>query len=249
LPVESDTVGGHGIGTLNEGWLHAALKAWYAREGDELEAVVDGYVIDIVRHEDGGERLIEIQTGSFADMRDKLHRLVPEHRVLLVHPIPRVKWIAKVAPPENGDREKAAECMTEYISRRRSPKHGQSLDVFDELVRIPRIVGHANLSLDVVMCQVDEIRCDDGRGSWRRKGVSILGQRLLKVDETIRLAGPDDLAALLPGDLADPFTNRDLARAAAIRLRLAQRVTYCLRKLSVVAQKGKRGRAHLYHRV
>lgn len=48
-----------GIGRLNEGPLHAALKRWCARPGDRLEAVVDGYVIDIVR----ADLLLEIQTG------------------------------------------------------------------------------------------------------------------------------------------------------------------------------------------
>ena len=37
------------IGELREGPLHAALKRWYARPGDVLEAPLAGFVIDIVR--------------------------------------------------------------------------------------------------------------------------------------------------------------------------------------------------------
>jgi len=38
------------IGTLGEKNLHSALKTWYARAGDQLEAEVDGFHIDIDRH-------------------------------------------------------------------------------------------------------------------------------------------------------------------------------------------------------
>ena len=37
------------IGTLRESSLHASLKELYARPGDELEAVREGYVVDLVR--------------------------------------------------------------------------------------------------------------------------------------------------------------------------------------------------------
>jgi hypothetical protein len=81
------------IGTLNEKPLHAALKKWYARPGDQLEVPVDGFVVDIVR--DG--LLIEIQTGSFASIKRKVHSLSENHILRLVHPIAREKWILLLA--------------------------------------------------------------------------------------------------------------------------------------------------------
>ena len=82
-----------GIGTVNERSLHRAIKQWYTRPGDVLEATVDGYVVDILR----GELVIEIQTGSFSSVAGKLQDLVRSHEVLLVYPIAREKWIVKVA--------------------------------------------------------------------------------------------------------------------------------------------------------
>jgi hypothetical protein len=67
------------IGTLRETSLHAALKAWYARSGDELEASVEGYQIDLRR----GAQLIEIQTRNFAALKRKLTQLVERHPVRL----------------------------------------------------------------------------------------------------------------------------------------------------------------------
>ena len=66
-----------GIGTLNEGSLHAALKRLYSEPGDAFEVPRAGFVIDIVRDEDmPTERLIEIQTGSFGALGNKLDRLL-----------------------------------------------------------------------------------------------------------------------------------------------------------------------------
>ena len=64
----------HRIGTLGEKNVHAALKAWYARPGDELEVEVDGFHIDIVR----GQVLVEIQTSNFSSQRRKLKTLLEE---------------------------------------------------------------------------------------------------------------------------------------------------------------------------
>jgi len=38
------------VGTLGEKPLHAALKRWYAEDGDHVEEPVDGFVIDLVRN-------------------------------------------------------------------------------------------------------------------------------------------------------------------------------------------------------
>ncbi|MBC7236783.1 MAG: hypothetical protein H5T69_13165 [Chloroflexi bacterium] len=226
------------ISTWNEGSLHAALKERYAEPGDLCEAVVDGYVVDILRCDE----LIEVQTGHFASIKAKLSHFVPFRRVLLVYPIARHKWIVKVAPMADGSP------IGERLGRRRSPKRGQILDLFDELVRIPRLAGHPNLTLDVVLCDVNEIRCNDGQGSWRRQGVSVVDQELLEVVGAMRLRTPDDFARLLPEGLDEPFTNRRLAEVADISPRLAARITYCLHKMGALERVGREGRAYLYRR-
>ena len=81
------------IGTLSEKSLHSALKAWYARAGDQLEVKVDGFHIDIVR----GKALIEIQTTNFSSQKRKLNTLIEKHPVRLVFPIAQEKWIIRLA--------------------------------------------------------------------------------------------------------------------------------------------------------
>lgn len=189
------------------------------------------FFVDIV-HDD---LLIEIQTGSFSSVRDKLRRLAKRQRVLLVYPIAREKYIVKL----NAARD-------EVISRRRSPKKGRVTDLFDELVRMPTLIQHPNFSLEVVIVREEEIRCDDGEGSWRRKGVSILNQILTEVLRTERFERGEDFLALLPPDMDTPFTNREVAEGTGMRIRTARRMTYCLRKMGVIEKVGTRGRAYLF---
>lgn len=220
-----------GIGLRNEGSLHSALKSWYAKPGDRVEVKVKNYIIDIVR----GDLLIEIQTGNFAAIRNKLKSLLQNHSVHLVYPIPQQKWIVKV--------DKAG---TSVISRRRSPKKGKLIDLFDELLRIPTMINHPKFSLEVLMIAMEEVRCADGKGSWRRKGVSIKDRRLVDVEERIMFCEKKDFLKLLPDNLIQPFSNKSLAKSVGITVRQARKMTYSLKKMELIAEVGKEGNALLY---
>lgn len=219
------------VGTLREKSLHAALKAWYAQPDGEIEKPVAGYIVDVVR----GDLLIEIQTASFGSIKDKLTNLLALYPVRLTHPIALERWVVRVA----GDG-----CT--QLSRRKSPKRGRVEQVFDELVYLSDLAAHPRLTVEVLLTREEVIWCDDRQGSWRRGRWSIQDRRLIEVIGQITLSDPADFAALLPADLARPFTNRDLAQAAGLPLRLAQRMNYCLHKMGALAAAGKRGRALLY---
>ena len=215
---------------MTEQSLHNQLKTWYAGEGAEEEATVDGYVVDVVR--DG--LLIEVQTGNFSAIKDKLRDLVGGHRVRLVYPVPRVKHIIRL----DGDGAQ--------VSRRRSPKRGRYEDVFYELVYIPEMCGLDGFELEVALVDAEEYLIDDGKGSWRRRGWSVHDRRLVEVVERRVFTGPRDFIDLLPEGLPPEFTARQLAKAAGLRVRLAQKMVYCLRRMKVVEACGRRGRSNLY---
>jgi hypothetical protein len=162
---------------------------------------------------------------------------VSEHRVRLVFPVAREKWIVRLCP-ETGD----------VVGRRKSPKRGTPREIFDELVRIPDLVSHENFGIDVVMVQVDEYRCRDGEGSWRRRGDSIRGRDLLAVLDTLEFREPADFLRFIPSDLDEPFTNKAFAAAADIQVFDAQRATYCLKKMGAISEVGKQGNALLFQR-
>ena len=221
------------IGTYQEKSLHAALKDWYASPGDLTEHPVDGYVVDLVR----GNELIEIQTRNFAAIKRKLSQLLEEHPVRLVHPIPQQKWIVRL--------ERDGETV---LSRRRSPKRGSLLDVFDELVSIPSLIGHPRFSLEVLLVEVEETRCQDGRGSWRRRGWSIQDQILVGVERRHRFHGPEDFADHLPATLPEMFTSSQIAARLGVRRNQGQKIAYCLRHMGAICLVGKQGNAYEYSR-
>ncbi len=221
------------INIFNESTLHANIKEWYAMPGDQPEEKIDGYFIDLVRTGEP-QLLIEIQTGSFSSIAKKLRALVENHKVRLVYPIPREKWILKIHP------------SGEIVSRRRSPKTGQPVEIFKELLRIPDIIRHENFTLEIIMVKMEEIRCADGKGSWRRGGVSIKDRRLLEVQDKLLFITCSDFLKFIPKSLECPFTNKTLAKSLGQPVYTARRMTYCLKKMGAIKEVGKAGRELLF---
>ena len=210
------------VSALNEMSLHSSIKDWYSLPGDRFEVKIGNFIIDIVRN----DPLIEIQTRNFSAIKKKLHSLVKNYSIRLVYPIPKRKWIVRVAKSND-----------EIISRR-SPKRGKVTDLFDELVRIPDLINEDNFTMEVLMIE-EEVRCDDGKGSWRRKGVSINDRKLIDVVEKVRFINKGDFLRFLPTDLDQPFTNKSLAKNIGIPIRQSRRITYCLKKMGAIKVVGK----------
>ncbi|MFQ6091234.1 MAG: hypothetical protein ACE5OR_00885 [bacterium] len=215
-----------GIGLKNERSLHASIKKWYALPGDRFEVKVDNFIIDIVRD----DVLIEIQTKNLSSIKGKLRSLIQNHNVKLVYPIPKEKWIVRVA--KSGD---------EILSRRKSPKKGKLTDLFDELVGIPDLINRENFAMEVLMIQEEEVRCDDGKGSWWRKGMSIRDRRLIDVVERIEFTHRGDFSRFLPDPLCQPFSNKTLAIETGVSIFQSQKVTYCLKKMGLIKEAGRKG--------
>lgn len=219
------------IGTLQERSLHASLKEMYTQGDARTEVSVDGFVVDVVK--DG--LLIEIQTRNFAAIKNKLFSLLKNHPVRLVYPLPKKKWILKQTPDG-----------LKQLSRRSSPKQCGFEDVFDELIRIPNFIAHSNFSIEVLLIEEEEIRRQDGKGSWRRRGWSIVDRKLIEVIDRRLYEKPSDFLHFIPESLEKPFRNSDLVEALGISRRLGQRLTYCLRKMNALKAVGKKGNAFLH---
>jgi hypothetical protein len=209
--------------------LHAALKTWYAQPGDSAETLVDGYIIDIRR----GDTLIEIQTRNFSSMRHKLEKLLAHYPVHLVHPIAVEKWIVHL---ENG----------KATQRRKSPKHGRTEHMFNELVYIPHLLNHPNFSLQILFTEEEETWVKDGGGSWRRKGWRIIDRKLIGILGTQEFCRIDEYRNLVPANLPETFTASDLARHAQLPRQLAQKMAYTLRASEIITVNRRVNRAYEY---
>ena len=209
---------------MTESSLHFAIKEWYTVPGDKLEAKVDEFLIDILR----GKLLIEIQTRNFSAVKKKLSKLLLNNQVRLVYPIAKLKWIIHLS--RSG----------EVTRRRKSPKKGKLTDLFYELVHTPKLIKDKNFSLEVLLIEEEEARCNDGKGSWRRRGVSIRDRKLLDVFDRIVFRDSRDFMRFLPEDMDGYFTNKVLAQKLGVSLRLAQKITYCLSKMGSISIVGKK---------
>jgi len=213
--------------------LHRELKLAYADAGSRMEVPVGAYRIDVV----SGDELVEIQHGSLAAIRDKVSRLLVDHRVLVVKPIVVQKRLVR------RDAKGGA-----VIGRRMSPKRGSVLDVFDELVYFTRVFPHRNLALEVPLVDVEEWRYP-GHGRRRRRrerDYVVEDQKLLAVRSVRRFKTACDLARLVPDGLPSPFHTGHLAEALGVRRWIAQRIAYCFRKMGTTVEVGKQRNALLY---
>src|SRR5665811_1622661 len=134
----------------------------------------------------GGELLIEIQTGGFAPLRRKLDVLTREHPVRVVAPVARERRIVRLSSEG------------EILSARRSPRHGAVVDVFSRLVSIPTLLCRPMFEIEILLTEEDELRIHQPGNAFRRRGWTVSGRSLSSVVERVRIAGPEDAAALLP---------------------------------------------------
>lgn len=211
--------------------LHRQLKELYGPTcGGRSEVRVSGYRIDAVGPD---QELIEVQTGPLGPLLGKLARLLYEgFRLRVVKPVVIERRIAR-----KGRGRHAA------ISERRSPRRGQLVDVFDDLLGVARLLDVLGFRLELLEIGLREFRVPS-RG---RRGYRVEDRELLRINARRTIESAADLWSLIPHEaLAEPFTTRDLRQVLERPLFFAQRVVYCLRVSGAVVVVGKRGPCRLY---
>lgn len=213
--------------------LHRQLKALYVDDPARREVTVDGFRIDAVV--DG--TLVEIQCASLSAIRDKVRRLLNTHRVHVVKPLASRKLLI-TRQRKNGP----------VVSQRHSPSRATAFELFDELVHFTTVFPHENLTLELLLVEIEEHRIRRKPRRWRGKDYRVADRTLRSVAErqTFRTAG--DLLTFLPAGLPDPFTTADVARLAGVPRWLAQKAAYCLRQSGAVTCITQRGRLRVYRR-
>ena len=219
------------IGTRHETSLHRDLKFSYAGQKGQTEVELGGFVADGISAD--GE-FIEVQTGSFGPLKKKVNEFALQGKVRVVYPVIINKYIEVCE--KNGKRK----------YRRKSPRRGNPWDLFDALVYAPDLPLIPGLSIELALVDVEEYRVSDGKGSWRRKGVSIKDRKLLAVHERIRLEKPVDYLRFVPFSKKEAFTAAKLGEKTGISIDLARKTLYVLCRLGMVEKTGKRGNTLVY---
>lgn len=221
-----------GIGVLGEKTLHATLKLWLDDDPAHHEIPLPcGSIADIF----DGERVTEIQTANFSGFRNKLEKLLDSYPVTVVHPLVRVKWVSWV-DPETG----------EITKPRRSGRRGSFTDAGKQLIYILPLLGHPNLTVRLVLLDVEEQRLLDGWGNGGKRGSHRAERLPLALGEEITLKVPADYTALLPPDLPTPFTAAQFGKAARLQGRRLQGTLKVLLTLGILRRE-KEGQKFLYY--
>ena len=221
-----------GIGTLSEKTLHAVLKLYYEPDEDKHEVAMSGYYADI--YTDKG--IIEIQTRQLNKLRDKLSVFLQDYHVTVVYPLPFNKWLSWVNP-DNG----------EVQGRRKSPRHFTEYDAFYELYKIKIYLKNPNLSINLVLMDMEEYKLLNGwsydkkRGSTRYDRVPAGIRRIVKFDRI------EDYMQLVPADLKEDFTVKDFAMAAGVSVEASRYTLNILNYLEIVKRTGRVKNGYVYN--
>ena len=220
------------ISTQNESSLHRELKLIYTGRGGQTEVETAGFVVDGV-NADGA--CIEVQGRNFGGaFMGKVAKLAALGNVKVVYPVIIAKYLEVF--DEEGTQQ----------YRRKSGRRGSVWDVFFPLIYAPEMPLVPGLEIELALVDVAERRVRDGKGSWRRRGVSIRDRKLLALHESVTLKRPADYLRFVPFAKNLEFTSGDLAAQAGIRVELARKTLYVLARLGIVEKTGRKGNRLVY---
>jgi hypothetical protein len=220
----------HSIGTLGEKTLHAVIKNYVEPDEDFHEVRLDGYVADVYR--DGC--VYEIQTANFNKMREKLCAFLPLYKVTIVYPVPATKWLRWI-DVETG----------EVTERRKSPKKGTPQAVFKELYKIKPFLKNPNLSIRILLIDVEETRLLDGWSYDRKKGSHRDNRIPTDLVEDLLLEQVEDYRMLVPPEL-ERFDSKEYAKATKLTVNRARTALNVLYDMGIVERVDKAGNRYLY---
>jgi len=232
-PVSNKSAAKKSFATKHESSLHRTLKYRYAGPEGTTEEIVGEYVADGI-NKDG--EYIEIQTGSFAPLKKKVKEFAALGNVRIIHPIALVK-ILEVYDTEGS-----------LLYRKKSPKKGSHWNIFDALIHAPELAMTKGVTIEIVLADIIEKRVKDGKGSWRRRGISIKDRELAAWHESILLKKPADYLRFIPFKKTEEFTVSLLAERAGIDKWTAGKALYVLTKIKTTKRTGKKSNEYLYTR-
>jgi len=222
-----------GIGTLGEKTLHSVLKHYFEPDASRHEIKIGGFVADILT-EDG---IIEIQTRQFDKLRGKLARFLEDGKVTIVYPVARTKWLIWLDKTTG-----------EATKKRKSPKTGAAYEVFPELYKIKNELCHPNLTLCIVLLELEEYRFLDGWSKDRKKGSTRYDRIPSAITDALYIRCPGDYQALIPQELQRDFTVKDFRAASGLSLYSSGIALTILHTVGAVRRTGKNGRSYVYER-
>lgn len=223
-----------GIGTLGEKTLHAVLKHYYEPDPLYHEQKIGRYFADVAH----GNRIVEIQTASFERLKEKLSAFLEDgYEVTVVYPMPRVKWLAWI--DENGT----------ISPLHKSPKKGHPWQAAGEFYNLRTLLAYPNLTLCILLCDMEEYRNLDGWSKNKKRGSSRYERFSVRYGEEIFFRTPFDWVVMIPDELGERFTRQEYAAATKLGGRALHGALTLLTQVGVIEKDGMDGKKIVYRRV
>jgi len=218
---------GNVIGVLSEKTLHKTIKNLYELDHNYQEIKIDNYFVDICKE----NNIIEVQTKQFNKLRDKLTYLLSlnQYKINIIYPAFTQKMIYNV---NNGT-----------ISQpKKSPKKLRIPEIFHELYMIKQLLNHQDLTITLLLFEIDEYR----QISNNRKGFICYDRVPTKLVDEIILKTAVDYVSLLPSDLNNIFTAKDICQKTKCNVKYVNKMLNVMKYLKVIDVVGKEERKLLY---
>ncbi len=225
------------INTYSESQLHKTLKNLYANEfNGKVEQKINGKICDILTEEN---RIIEIQTGNLSQLKNKIETLTPEYKMTIVYPLAIIKRI-----------ETRSKTGT-VISNKKSPKKLNLFHIFKEITKIYPYLSKERVTLEILETEITEIRIKTDEPIQLINKSRRFLKNWYKEDKKLNtifckhiFTSTKDLVNILPTNLPDFFSTKDLAQAGAKKE--AGYITWVLRKTNDLILVEKRNKTHIY---
>jgi hypothetical protein len=248
------------INTYNESSLHKTLKTLIAEEQScDTEIELNGYICDAVTPYTSISRgdfcdIYEIQTHNLGKLLSKILTLQKNNNICVVYPLQSKTYIETYS--KQGLK----------ISKRKSPQEKNIYHLFDELTGIfPLLAENQNIDENTAT-----------RGKFKLEVIEVITtQKRIKTDEPVQLknksrrwkrawykedteltkivsrrtfSNSNDFLALLPQDLSQNFTVKDVTEKLHQRdaKRLAGKMLWTFRKAGLITVINKKGNAYVY---
>ncbi len=222
-----------GIGTLQEKTLHAILKYYFEPDNTYHEIRYEGFVADILHDQD----VIEIQTRGFDKLRRKLDVFLEKGEVRVVYPVAYEKYIEWI------DQETGT-----ITDKRKSPKRGTPYEAFFELYKIKQYLTHPNLSLSIVLVNMEEQRILNGWSADKKRGSTRYERIPTKLVDQVDINSVEDYAKLIPDTLEKTFSTKSYRQATKLSIGRARTAIHVLHYVGAIKKVGKQGNLILYER-
>lgn len=219
------------IGTLGEKTVHAVVKNYIEPNPSNQEIKIKNFYIDIVN--DKG--LIEIQTGSFNRLKNKLDTLLDLTPITIVYPICHIKMIYWIDDKTG-----------EVTNPRKSTKTGNPYCIFRELYKIKDYLYHPNLKFQIILMDMNEYRLLDGWSKDKKSGATKCDRIPTKLVNELEINSLKDYDLFLPENLPSYFTVKDYKAASNIKQNDAQAAIHILNHLGRIKKIGNKGKSYLY---